>query len=188
MTPSRRLLLLLILLLTGSVAQAQTSASHRVFVGIEPITVMAVSGDPMPLNVVLDPGSARTAQDASSYYNLTTNVDKVFIEARMDEPMPDGVRLRLRAESSIGHSLGAVTLTGDGRSRRVVGSMGRGLENGRHLEYELLVDPGTEPMPFQTRLVVLALVNPETGFRQELSQMVQFSVQAPATSSAQAGN
>lgn len=188
MTPIRRLLVLLVLLFLSGAVQAQTTASHRVFVGIEPITVMAVSGDPMPLHVVLDSGSSRSAQDATSYYNLTTNVDKVHIEALLDEPLPEGVRLRLRAESSIGQSVGGVSLIGDGRARTIVSNMGRGLENGRRLEYELLVNRGAEPVSFQTRVVTLALVNPETGFRQEIRQMVQFSISLPPTDGAVAGN
>ena len=187
MTPTRRLLLVLVLLLAGGTArvQAQTSASasHRVFVGVEPITVMAVSGDPMPMNIVLDSGSSKSVLDASTFYNATTSVDRVQIEARMDEPMPDGLRLRLRAESSLGNSLGVVNLTGDGRSRRVVGNMARGLENGRRLEYELVADPGLGPVPFQSRMVVLSFVNPETGYRQEISQLIRFSVLSSETGS-----
>lgn len=188
MTPARRLLLILVLLFAGRTVQAQTSASHRVTVGIEAITVMALSGDPMPMNVVMDSGVSKSARDASSHYNLTTNVAQVYIEARLEEPMPSGLRLRLRAESSIGQSLGIVTLAGDGRAKRVVGSMDRGLENGRRLEYEVVADPGVGAVPFQSRMVTLALVNPETGFRQELQQIVQFSVQTPVASSSAAAN
>ena len=59
--------------------------------------------------------------------------------------------------------------------------MRRGLENGRRIEYTLVVDPDAGAIPFQSRLVTLSLVNPETGYRQELQQVLQFSVQAPET-------
>jgi hypothetical protein len=190
MTLTRRLALLLLLLLTGSLApvHAQSSASHRVHIGIEPITVMALSGDPLPLNILLASGSSRSAIDASSFYNLTTNVERVEIEARLDEPLPAGLRLRLRAESSIGSSLGVVTLVGDGRARRVVANMDRGLENGQRLEYELVADPGMAPVPFQSRTVVLSLVNPQNGYRQDLRQLIHFSVLAPEAGVASATN
>ncbi|MDA0378330.1 MAG: hypothetical protein O2899_02470, partial [Bacteroidetes bacterium] len=111
MTPaSRRHILLLLLLIPVGTAMAQTSASHRVVVGIEPITVMAISGDPMPLFGVLEPGRTTTVQDATTYYNLTTNVDRVHLEARLEEPLPPGVQLQLWVESSIGSSLGGVRL------------------------------------------------------------------------------
>lgn len=192
MTLTRRLLFALVLLLAGGTAKAQAqtsaSASHRVFVGIQPITVMAVSGDPLPMNIVQGPGSSKSVLDASTFYNLTTNVDRVQIEARMDEPMPDGLRLRLRAESSLGSSLGVVNLTGDGRPRRVVGNMGRGLENGRRLEYELVADPGLGPVPFQSRMVILSVINPETGYRQEISQLIRFSVLSSESDGISAAN
>ena len=141
---------------------------------------MAVSGDPLPLTAVRDTEGTVRVQDASSHYNLTTNVDDVRIEAALDFPMPEGFRLRMRAETGLGQSRGVVNLSDAGRSRTLIGSIGRGLENGRLLEYELLIDPQAEPVPMQERRVTLSIVNPRTGFRQEVTQVVSFSLeQAP---------
>lgn len=181
MSALRRLTFLTLFLLASRPVLGQSattaSASHTVSIGIQAITVMAVSGDPLPLTAVRDAGGAIRVQDASSHYNLTSNVDDVRIEAVLDFPMPDGFRLRMRADTGLGQSRGVVNVSDASRARTLVGSIGRGLENGRFLEYELLIDPQAEPVPMQERRVTLSIVNPRTGFRQEVTQVVTFSLE-----------
>lgn len=176
-TVIRTLLLIAICLIVVPGVWAQTSGSHTVTTSIQPITVIAVSSDPLPLTLSSGSGAElNQSVDASTHYNLTSNVDDVLIEAALDSPMPAGLKLRLRAESSLGQSLGAVTLTSSSRSGRIVDGIGRGLENGRILEYELIASGNKGVVPPQERRVTLAIVNPETGYRQEVSQVVSFSV------------
>lgn len=176
--PSRLLFLVLLAALAQPIL-GQTSASHRVHLGIQPITVMAVSGNPMPLTLFRSSGDPKSqTQDASTFYDLTTNVADVYIEAFLDLPMPPGTQLQLRAESSIGQSLGPVTLKASSRGQRIVSSMVRGLENGRRLEYSFVASKNVGDVPAQTRLVTLSLVNPDTGYRQELTQVVTFGTQS----------
>jgi hypothetical protein len=176
---SRRILLLTLFLAASQPvwgqAAASGSGSHTVNIGINPITVIAVSGDPLPLSLQPDLGIL-VARDASTHYNLTTNVDGVRIEAILDFPMPPGLHLRLRAETGLGRPRGSINLSSSSRGAHVVGDIGRGLENGRVLEYELVADNDIGHIPLQERRVTVAIVNPKTGFRQEVSQIVTFSV------------
>ena len=175
----RRILLLALFLVASHPVRGQgtvsTSGSHTVSIGINPITVIAVSGDPLPLSLQPESGML-VVRDASTHYNLTTNVEGVRIEAILDFPMPPGLHLRLRAETGLGQSGGSINLSSSSRGIQLVGGIGRGLENGRLLEYELEADSGIGHIPLQERRVTVAIVNPDTGFRQEVSQMVTFSV------------
>lgn len=175
----RRILLLTLFFLASIPVRGQSTltstASHTVRVGIEPITVIAVSGNPLPLSIMRDSGSLST-RDTSSHYNLTSNVDGVRIEAALDFPMPPGLQLRLRADTGLGRSRGFMNLNASGHGKPLVSSISRGLENGRTLEYELVVAEGVDPIPMQERRVTIAIVNPNTGFRQEVTQTVVFSV------------
>ena len=179
-TVIRTLLLIAICLIVVPGVWAQTSGSHTVTTSIQPITVIAVSSDPLPLTLSSGSGAGlNQSVDASTHYNLTSNVDDVTIEATLDFPMPSGLKLRLRAESSLGRSLGAVTLKSSSRSKPIVDGIGRGLENGRTLEYELVANGNIGVIPLQERRITLTIVNPDSGFRQEVSQVVSFSVGDP---------
>lgn len=156
---------------------AQTSASHTVAIRIQPITVMAVSGDPIPMSILAQEGYDGGVQTAQTFYDLTTNVDHVYIEATLDAPMPEGAELHVRATSTIGQSRGSVLLDGRSRAKRLVNNMKRGLENGQTLEYTFSADASLGPIPMQSRQVTIALVNPDTGYRQELRQTVSFGVE-----------
>ncbi len=173
-----RCLLLLILLSCGSLsAYAQTSASHTVRIGIQPITVIAVSGNPLPM--MIDRDTQTAIRDITTHYNLTTNVDDVWIEASLDFPMPNGLELRLSAETGLGQSRGFMVLTPRASGGRLVEGISRGLENGRLLAYELVVKDEQKNIPLQDRRVTLAIVNPETGYRQEVVQTITFSLGDP---------
>lgn len=179
-TALRTISLLAICLIAVPSVWAQTSASHTVKVGLQPITVIAVSADPLPLSLLTDSSAGMDRSvDATTHYNLTSNVDNVVIEATLDRPMPSGLKLRLRAESSLGQSLGAVTLSTSSRSGRIVDGIGRGLENGRVLEYELVASGSTKAVPLQERDITLTIINQDSGYRQEVSQVVSFSVDDP---------
>jgi len=115
-------------------------------------------------------------RDASTHYNLTTNVEGVRIEAVLDFPMPPGLQLRLRAETGLGQSSGSINLSSSSRGAHLVRGIDRGLENGRVLEYELVAENDIGLIPLQERRVTIAIVNPDTGFHQEVSQIVTFSV------------
>lgn len=176
----KRFLLLALLLLASIPVRGQgtltSTASHTVRIGVQPISVIAVSGNPLPLTMISGQDAERISRDLSTHYNLTTNVDDVRIEASLDFPMPPGLRLRLRAETGLGRSRGFVNLNATGRGAHLVSGIGRGLENGRVLEYELVAEAGAGPIPMQERQVTIAIINPRTGSRQEIIQSVSFSV------------
>ncbi len=121
-----------------------------------------------------------SVMDASTFYNLTTNVSNVIIEAELDVEMPQGTELWLTAESRLGHSEGAIRLQGSGQSHRLVSAIARGLENGRGLTYEFVVREDVRSLLLQTRRVTLALIDAETGRRQEVVQTVVFGVSTSA--------
>ena len=178
----RTLTVLFVLLISGGLflasASAQTSGSHTVTMGISPISVIAVSGDPVPLIVQRDvPLDTGEAIDATTFYNLTTNVQDVMITAELDAPMPDGTSLFLTAESSLGKGNGETELSVS--SRRLVTAIGRGLENGRILQYRFDGSRATTTIPVQSRRVTITIINPRDGLRQEVSQYVQIGVEAP---------
>jgi len=156
---------------------AQTSASHTVNIGIDAITVIAISGDPMPMMLdKVDEADRATLRDETSFYNLTTNTPNVLIIAELDFPMPDGVELWLAGETSLGRSSGRVILEGQGQQTNIVSNIGRGLENGRTLQYELVANEGVGVIPFQSRLVTLSIVDSASGKSQQVTQTISFGV------------
>jgi len=178
----RTLTVLSVLLVSGGLflasARAQTSASHTITMGISPISVIAVSGDPVPLIVQRgNPFDTGEAEDATTFYNLTTNVPNVMISAELDAPLPDGTRLFLAAESGLGKGHGETELTVS--ARRLVTAIDRGLENGRILHYRFDASKAKGAIPMQSRRVTITIIDSRNGLRQEVSQYVQIGVEEP---------
>jgi hypothetical protein len=118
---------------------------------------MSVSGNPM-LQIVdrsLRKGRV-TLVDPTTFYNLTSNVDNVRLEAAIDMPLPPGVHLEVRLQSSLGQSLGWVPLTS---TSTVLTGMQRGLENGQTITYRLVIEPHIGELPLQFRRVAFSLVS-----------------------------
>jgi len=176
----RTLAVLSVLLVSGSLflapVLAQTSASHTVTMGISPISVIAVSGDPIPLIIQRGtPFDTDEVIDATTFYNLTTNMPDVIISARLDSPMPGGTRLFLAAESALGNGAGETRLSMS--SRNLVTSIDRGLENGRMLQYRFDTSRSTGAVPLQSRRVTISITDESSGTSQEVYQYVQFGVE-----------
>ena len=167
----------MLIVCTANVA-AQESASHTVHIGVSPITVMSVSGDPLPF--IVDKSAAIdqiVATDASTFYNLTTNIEGVFIQAELDLPMPEGSELWISGLSSLGMTHGKVQLKG-GSPLQFISGISRGFENGQSIEYAFVTSPDAEDIPFQSRSVTLTLVDRANGRQEQHTQTVYFSTQS----------
>ncbi len=171
--------LLVATVLSVGAAYAQTSFTHTVSIAVEPISVIGVSGDPLPMVIdrTLVEGRSSTT-DASTSYNLTTNVSNVFIEAALDFDMPAGTELWLTGDTRLGRSEGKVKLSGSSQPHRLVSSIVQGIENGRSLAFEFVVHEDVEKLPLQHRRVTLGLIDAENGRRQEAFQTVVFGVRS----------
>lgn len=151
------LVLVVVLMATAAPVPVQAQSGQNVSVGVSPILVMSVSGNPMMQMVDRSQRSGRiTLTDPSTFYNLTSNVDNVRLEAVLDIPLPEGVRLDVRLQSTLGRSHGWVALSG---ASTVLSGMGRGLENGQTITYRLIVDPEVAELPLQFRRVAFSLVS-----------------------------
>lgn len=115
-------------------------------------------------------------QDGSTFYNLTTNVANVYLQAELDLPMPDGTQLWIRGESRLGNSHGKTLLGEAGKESRIITGIKRGLENGRGIVYELKVDASVVDIPLQSRTITLSLVDPDNNQRHQVVQTLFFGV------------
>lgn len=141
---------------------------------------MSVSADPQPFVIKTSTlESNPTVNSTSSFYNLTTNVENVLIQAELDLPMPAGLELWLSGESLLGQSHGLVQLDGSG-IRPIVSGIQRGLENGRELTYQLIAAPFVKDIPFQSRTITLTLMDKVNSQQQQITQTLYFSSAIPS--------
>ncbi len=175
---------LLMVLVAGTAASQSApgsrvlaTGSHTVRLGVAPIMVMAVSGNPMPLLLDRNMVAGRTTvSDESTFYNLTSNVDNVLIEVSLDRPMPRGTRLSVSLASTLGRSSGWVNVTRGGREVAAVTGMSRGLENGQTISFKLEVGPQVKELDFEDRLLTITLTDPVSRQSHTAYQSVQFGV------------
>ncbi len=164
-----------LLALTTSLAFSQGSGSHRVSIGIAPITVMSVSGDVPPLVVYRSDSVNNGFAREVVFYNLTTNIPGVTIEARLDSPMPEGTSLWLNGESTIGRSNGRSQLSAS-RPTKIISNIDRGLENNLSLAFRFVAGGNASDFPLQSRTVTIALVDELNGRRDEHVKTIFFGV------------
>lgn len=150
--------------------------SHVVTLGVRPITVLATSGDPLPL-IALSGGRAQT--DVSTFYSLTSNVENVLIEAVLDHALPAGTHLQVALSSTLGRSHRWTDLSSGLASAVLVSSMRRGLENGQSIAYRLTVDDDVDSLELQSRTVSLTLRDPVSGSAHTVHQVVTIGLFAP---------
>lgn len=168
------LLLAMLVLSATTPAVAQAQSAQSVSIGVSPILVMSVSGNPMMQMVDRSFQSGRvTLVDPSTFYNLTSNVDNVRLEATLDMPLPTGVRMEVRLQSSLGRSHGWVPLTA---SSTVLSGMKRGLENGQNIAYRLVIAEDVEELPLQYRRVAFSLVSERSSQPFTVVQDIGFGV------------
>ena len=173
--------MLLLGLLQTNPVQAQdglsNSSSHTVNLGISPITVMSISGDPIPFMIERlsdDQGGAQS--ESSTFYNVTTNVKNVYLTAELDFPMPEGTALWIAGESVLGNSHGLSRMTSSGRKVRLATGLKQGLENGRILEYRFTYDDTVTDIPFQSRSILFSLVHAPSKQSHQITRTVYFGV------------
>lgn len=160
-------------------AQGQTvgSSSHTVTIGVSPITVMSVSGNPAPFLVDRQEGdTGGSVTDASTFYNVTTNMPNVYLTASLDFSMPEGTSLLITGESVLGNSHGVMRLTSGGEEVHLASGISRGLENGRGLEYRFEYDDAALDIPFQSRNVTFSLVDAASNSAHQVVSTVYFGI------------
>ena len=150
-----------------------------VTLGVRPITVLATSGDPLPL-IALSGG--RTQTDVSTFYSLTSNVDNVLIEAALDHALPTGTHLEVSLSSTLGRSHRWMDLSNGLASAVLVSSMRKGLENGQSIAYRLTIDDDVDSLELQSRTVSLSLRDPVSGSSHTVHQLVTIGLFAPSAS------
>mgnify|MGYP001564832713 CR=1 FL=1 len=182
--------MLLLGLTQANPVQAQegltSSSSHTVSLGVSPITVMSISGDPIPFMIERqsdDQGGA--ISESSTFYNVTTNVKNVYLTAELDFPMPEGTELWIAGESVLGNSHGLTRMNSNGRKVRLATGLKRGLENGRALEYRFTYDDTVTDIPFQSRSILFSLVHGPSKQSYQITRTVYFGV---STSDQDAGS
>ena len=152
-----------------------STAAQVVTVTVAPIVVMAVFGEPSPF-IFNETTELTRMTDESSYYNLSTNLGGVVILAEIDAPMPEGIRLFLSGESTLGTSRGPIDISRTTNAREIITSIKPGLENGRRLHYEFRVEESAGESPLQSRIVTLSVLNPMTGLATRMAQTIFFEV------------
>jgi hypothetical protein len=160
-TSTKTLLLLLFCLPNVSLAQTSGSVSQSVTVEVSPITKIAVTGNPGPL-FVTDMGSgsdALSVTDNSTKYSMLTNLENMKIVASINGPMPQGTKLMMKLETSVGLSNGYVDVSNASTPVDVVTGISKGSDRNQSITYAFAADPSATQVDTDSRVVTLTLTN-----------------------------
>lgn len=152
---------LFLILLPLSALQAQGTAQQSVSLAVMAVTKIAVSGNPgsLVLSNAVAGSPEMSAEDRSTTYSVTTNLDNMKIVASIDNPMPAGTRLMVNMESVRGLSSGLVDLSSATTPVDVVTGLSRGSESARQIAYVFSADAAVGAVPSQSRTITLTLTN-----------------------------
>ena len=156
-----------LLMVAGFAAEshAQASVNQNVTLAVNPIYLMAVSGDPAPLTITsgtagsdaLDPVS-----DNSTDYSMTQNVDgTVKITAEIDAALAAGYTLEVNLASGQGTSQGDIDISSatSGSAVDVVTAIAMGADANQTIQYTFGALASAGQLPATTRVVTLTLTN-----------------------------
>jgi len=158
-----RILSVLILLIVGTLAQAQdgSSTTQLLTVEVKPISKISVTGSPEALIVKeAVPGSdLSSVSDENTKYSVTTNLDNMKIVASIDDPMPQGTRLMISLNSSKATSSGIVDISDALTPVNVVTGIAKGSDYNQTIKYVFAADATVGEMPTEYRTITLTLTN-----------------------------
>jgi hypothetical protein len=162
MPKASRSILLAIALLLPVVTLAQSSTvTQSVTIEVKPITKIAVSGNPGPLFVTEMEGGAGvlSVSDNSTRYSMLTNLENMKIVASINGPMPQGTKLMLKLETSVGQSNGFVDVSNASTPVDVVTAINKGSDRNQSITYAFAADPSANQISSDSRVVTLTLTN-----------------------------
>lgn len=152
---------LILVLIPVSALHAQGTAQQSVSLAVMAVTKIAVSGNPgsLVLSDAVAGSPEMSAEDRSTTYSLTTNLDNMKIVASIDSPMPAGTRLMMNMESVRGLSSGLVDISSATTPVDVVTGLTKGSESARQIAYVFSADAAVGAVPSQSRTITLTLTN-----------------------------
>jgi len=164
---TRFVAILTVLLLAGFAAEsnAQASVNQNVTLAVNPIYLMAVSGDPAPLTITT--GTAGSDQltpvsDNSTDYSMTQNVaGTVKITAEIDAALAAGYTLEVNVSSTQGTSQGDMDISSatSGSAMDVVTGIAMGANANQTIQYTFGALASAGQLAATTRVVMLTLTN-----------------------------
>ena len=120
----------------------QNRASQTLTLTVKPIMQIGVSesNKALVLSDVAPDERVASVSDDNSTYSLFTNKNGAKILATLDAPLPRGTELRIKLDSTLGTSLGAVSLTSGRETLEVVRDIRQGREQNRPITYTFSAD------------------------------------------------
>jgi len=140
---------------------AQATAQQSVSLEVRAVTKIAVSGNPgsLILSDAVAGSSVMSAEDQSTSYSVTTNLDNMKIVVSIDSPMPAGTRLMMNVASARGVSTGLVDISNATSPIDAVTGISRGSESAQPISYVFAADASVGSVPTQSRTITLTLTN-----------------------------
>jgi hypothetical protein len=157
--PRTILLAAIVLLVTGNILAQGNSATQVIILGVEPVTRLEVSAQSGPLVVRWTKDAPGAPSDAGTGCSFLSNVDQVKISASIGAPLPEGIRLRMRFESTLGLSRGDVDISSPEMPSDLLTGIRRGAATGRLTVYALSPDNTIRDLPERSRTIVLTVTN-----------------------------
>jgi hypothetical protein len=156
-----------VLLLAGLAAEghAQASVNQNVTLAVNPIYLMAVSGDPAPLTITTGVAGSDVltpVSDNSTDYSMTQNVaGTVKITAEMDAALAAGYTLEVNLASTQGTSQGDIDISNatSGSAVDVVTGIAMGADANQTIQYTFGALASAGQLAATTRVVTLTLTN-----------------------------
>lgn len=144
---------------------AQASVNQNVTLAVDPIYLIAVSGDPAPLTITSGTAgidALTPVSDNSTNYSITQNVAAtVKITAEIDAALAAGYTLELNLASGQGTSQGDVDISSAtaGSAADVVTGIALGADAGQTIQYTFSALASAGQLPATARVVTLTLTN-----------------------------
>jgi hypothetical protein len=155
------------LLLVGLAAEgfAQASVNQNVTLAVNPIYLMAVSGDPAPLTITTGTAGSDVltpVSDNSTDYSITQNVaGTVKITAEIDAALAAGYTLEVNLASAQGTSQGDMDISSatSGSAVDVVTGIAMGADATQTIQYTFGALASAGQLAATSRVVTLTLTN-----------------------------
>ncbi len=144
---------------------AQASVNQNVTLAVNPIYLMAVSGDPAPLTITTGTAGSdilTPVSDNSTNYSITQNVaGTVKITAEIDAALAAGYTLEVNLASTQGTTQGDIDISNatSGSAVDVVNAIALGADANQTIQYTFGALASAGQLAATTRVVTLTLTN-----------------------------
>ncbi len=134
-----------------------STATQTLQLSVLPVASLAVSGEPSLLAQATAAGEAiLQTEDRTSRYRLSSNRPALKLSASMNEALPEGMRLLMKAASLRGSSIGPVEISGP-MPVTLVSGIAKGVEVDQEISYTLLVNTSIVSPTSAQRTVIITL-------------------------------